>query len=266
MNQIAQGAGKTVRVLVWALAFSAYPCATSQANPIGENESAPAFLEETTAPAYQVVEQVSDSVYSVVRSHLISNLLPERLTRHMSDTPRSDSAATFTAQFKKKESRFIRHMTATYPVQNRGGLRSAAELSAWQAHLGQDQLGVLTESLGDSLVERYKMEAFGRFSGSYAADSENWDPAFLTVAGVIGGAILYLDGLHADAQVKGVRVALDVRPGAKLRRAFESGADSRLAGVELSYRDSRFALQADFGLQARRLAAQRVGLRYALKY
>lgn len=252
--------------LSFALLLSACLCARGQALAGGVSQGEPDFLEASAAPAYHAVERLSDGFFSVVRSHLIGSLFPSRLARHLGDAPRAGSFSTFAARFREKESRFLGRASAGYPAPDRGGLRSPAKVAAWQAHLAEGQFSVLTESLGDSLLQRYKLRAFGRRSGRYAADRRNWDPGFLAMAGLVGSAILYIDGLHTDVQVRGLKAALDLRPAMKLRRAFEAGAGSRLAGLELSYRSCPVALQADWGLKAGRLAAERIGLRYALKY
>ncbi|MDD5627956.1 MAG: hypothetical protein PHU21_02750 [Elusimicrobia bacterium] len=87
------------------------------------------------------------------------------------------------------------------------------------------------------------------------------------MTGLVGGALLYVNGMHAVAHMGRWSLAMDLRSGARFRQALRSGVSSqRLAGLELGCRDLPLALAADWGAQGGRLRGERVGLIYRLRY
>ena len=47
---------------------------------------------------------------------------------------------------------------------------------------------------------------------SYARDPQNWDPASLTMASMVGGAFLYLNGAHNQFKVAGLKIGSPFEP------------------------------------------------------
>lgn len=205
-------------------------------------------------PAFRLAQGVSDGVYNFMRSHLISAILPEGLTRSLRRAPQGDSYTLFKKHFHDNEVRALRRWAAAPPTQD-------ATLAT------EEQVAVLIDSFQDTMLGRYDLQLFGKATGQYAKDRRNWDAGFLTMAGIMGGAFLYLNGLRADAAVGPMRLGIDLRAGHKLRRALQGAANaSRVAGLELGYKDHPLTLAAQLGLSRGSLQAESFGLNYRFRY
>lgn len=192
-------------------------------------------------PAYRVVERVSDGVYGFMRGTLFTSVLPRRLTRDMASAPRQDSYAAFRAELAKNQSRARRRIIDARPE---GAAASPAALAKWRSLARDEEQDALAGAFASTMVDRYKLEAFGESSGAYAKDRRNWEPGFLAPAAVLGGAYLWVAGVDAGWKVGPARVGLRLAPGWRWRAA---GQARRLASVELSARDTPFSVRADWG-------------------
>lgn len=220
-------------------------------------------------PAYRLVEGVSDGVYNFMRSHLIGTLLPDRLTRSLRRSPSGDSCALFDEQLGRKEYRYLERLRDSYPTSDgsAGGRYSPDRSAEWRSWAASEQVSVVIDSFRETLLERYQLEVFGRSSGRYAKDRRNWDPGFLTMAGILGGTFVYLNGLHTDAHLGKMRLGIDLRAGMKIREDLQSGAGTRrLAGLELGYKDKPLTLATEWGTERGNLRNERFGLKYRLSY
>jgi len=220
-------------------------------------------------PAYRVIEGVSDGVYDFMRSHLIGNILPRRLTRSLRRSPDSDSYALLSEELSRKEHRFLARLQETYPIQNgtAGGPYTSFQLAEWRAWAAQEQVSVLIDSMKDALLGRYELESFGHASGRYARDPRNWKPRFLTASGILGGAFLYLNGMHAEARAGFMRLGSDLQAGMKIRSALQGDARTgHLANLELSYKDRPLTLVTEWGAERGHLRHERLGLKYQIRY
>lgn len=222
----------------------------------------------TVQPAYRFVEGISDGVYDFMREHVIGSIMPGRMTRNLKAAPREDSAPLFEQNLRGKESRFLQRAREAYPVlDDRDGPPDPVRFQQWRSWAVEEQVSVTVDALKDTLLERYQLELFGRSAQAYALQRRNWDPGLVTMAGLVGGALLYVNGMHAVAHMGRWSLAVDLRSGARLRQALQNGASSgRLAGLELGYRDLPLALAAEWGSQGGRLRGERVGLIYRLRY
>ncbi len=218
-------------------------------------------------PAYRMVEGVSDGVYDFMRIHILGNILPERLTRSLKAAPDQDSAPLFDRNLREAESRYLARARAAYPIYSADKPPTDAQIQAWRSWATAEQMSVGVGALGDTLIERYKLELFGGASGSYALDRRNWDPGFLTMAGVLGGTFLYLNGVHATMNVAGFKLGVDVAPGLRLRQAMHSqGEFNRLASLELGYKKLPVSVTTEWGSSNGKARGERYGLVYRLRY
>lgn len=232
------------------------------------DESAQPEAAAPVVPAYRFVEGISDGVFDFMRGHIIAMLLPEGLTRSLKAAPRRDSAALFGLNLRKNEARYLDRVRAAYPVAA-NGMRpgNEAQLRAWRSWAAQEQIDVAADSLKDTMVERYKLEIFGESSGKYARDRRNWDPGFLTMAGVLGGAFLYVNGMHAGFRVRALEIGIDLAPGHKLRQALQGDGNAHnLVGFELGRRNAPITLATEWGLSGGHMKNERIGLNYRLRY
>ena len=219
-------------------------------------------------PAYRFVEAVSDGIFDFARLHVVGALLPGRLTRSLKAAPRKDSTPLFERNLHDKETRYLARARAAYPMTGEGARSASPEsLRAWRFWAAGEQVSVAVDALGDTLTERYQLEFFGRSSGDYAKDKRNWDPGFLSMAGLLGGAFVYLNGMHAAATVGRLKFAVDLPSGVRFQRALQGGGNSRsLAGFELGLKDTPLTLSTEWALADGRLRSERVGLNYILRY
>ncbi len=169
----------------------------------------PASAEpDTGRGAFQAVEAVSDGVYGVLRRGIFKALLPRRLSSQMAEPPKTDSYSDFRARVARIDRRRL------------------------EAGEGPD---AVTDALVSTLVDRYRLEAFGQASGAYALDRRNWEPRFLASASVLGSAYLWAAGVDAGFKAGPCKVSLKLAPGWRWRMA-SGGSAQRLAELELSRR------------------------------
>jgi hypothetical protein len=135
-------------------------------------------------------------------------LLPARLADKMAEAPKTDSYSDFRARLERI---------------NRRGIKPG------------EGTGPLTDAIVSTLVDRYRLEAFGQASGAYALDRRNWEPRFLASASVLGSAYLWAAGVDAGFKAGPVKVNLKLAPGWRWRLA-SGGSAQRLAELELSKR------------------------------
>jgi hypothetical protein len=225
-------------------------------------------VQDTIRPAYRFVEGISDGVYDFVRLQVIGNILPERMTSNLYAAPRQDSAALLDKNLSEKEARFLQRAREAYPIAgDKAGSVEQAPLQQWRSWAAAEQLSVSVDALKDTLLQRYGLDFFGRSSEAYAKDRRNWDPGFLTMAGLVSGALLYLNGMHATAPLGDLRLGIDLSSGLRVQRAMQSGgAGRRLGGLELGYKGQPLALAADWGVDNERLRGESVGLKYRLQF
>ncbi|MEQ1918365.1 MAG: hypothetical protein ABL955_04140 [Elusimicrobiota bacterium] len=217
---------------------------------------------ETAAPVYRGVEAVADSVYGLVRGHLISAVIPGGLSRRMSAVPVGTSDKIFADRLRYRQDKAARRLLVERPV----GPMGIAEAASWQRAAAGAHVTVLTDAVADALVRRYQLERFGRDSGAYASNLSNWDPEFMASAGVLGGAYLYVAGLRTDFNVGPLRVDFDTRPGSAVQGAIQNGDARGLAALTLSRRGSPVSLKTEWGVKDGRMAADRVGVNYSSRF
>lgn len=227
--------------------------------------AAPARAEdwaESARPVYRGVEAMADGVYGLVRGHLISAVLPGRLSRRMSAVPVGTSDKVFADRLRYRQEKASRRLLEARPV----GPVGPAETAAWQREAAGAHMTVLTDAVADALVRRYQLERFGRDSGAYASNLSNWDPEFMLSAGVLGGAYLYVAGLRTDFSVGPLRVDFDTSTGNALRGALQNGEGHGLAALTLRRRGSPLSLKTEWGLKDGRMASEKVGVNYSARF
>ncbi len=217
---------------------------------------------ESARPVYRGVEAVADGVYGLVRGHLISALLPGRLSRRMSAVPVGTSEKIFSERLHERQEKASRRLLDAHPV----GPLGPADTAAWRRRAVNSQATVVTDAIADALVRRYQLERFGKDSGAYAANVSNWDPEFLVSAGVLGGAYLYVAGLRTDFSIGPLRVDFDTRPGAAMQGALQDGDAPGLAALTLSRRGSPLSFKTEWGVKDGRMAADKIGVNYSTRF
>lgn len=257
---------KTKKAVVTALlsAVLASPAAAgSYSDPLYQGDSA----SHSVKPAFRVVQGISDNVYNFVRWHLANTLLPGGISRNLKESPRGDSADAFDRNLGQNEVRFLQHVRENFFTQNVALGQYSADSREWRARAAAEQVGVVVDSLRDTLLERYQFGRFGEASGAYAMDRRNWDTGFLAMAGIVGGAFMYFNGVHADATIGKVKLGLDLPSGAKIRDAVaHSLADKAMGGIELGLKHTALSVVAELGLRGGNLRSDRVGLKYYAKF
>lgn len=217
---------------------------------------------ESARPVYRGVEAVADGVYGLVRGHLISAVIPGRLSRRMSAVPLGTSDQIFADRLRYRQEKATRRLLEERPL----GPMGIAEVAAWQRAAAGAHVTVLTDAVADALVRRYQLERFGRDSGVYASNLSNWDPEFMISAGVLGSAYLYVAGLRTDFNVGPMRVDFDTRPGAAVQGAIQNGDARGLAALTLSRRGSPVSVKTEWGVKDGRMASERVGVNYSTRF
>ncbi|MBI3552821.1 MAG: hypothetical protein HY077_09905 [Elusimicrobia bacterium] len=241
----------------------------AEPNPIMDESAGPtAVVPGSVDPAYRLVEGLSDGVFNFVRRHVIGTLLPDRLTRNLKAAPRQGSEPLFDRNLHNNESRYLARARASYPLAG-DGVRppNEAQLKAWRSWAAAEQVSVAVDSFKDTMIERYQLELFGEKSGKYATDRRNWDPGFLTMAGILGSTFMYFNGMHGDTKLGALKLGFDLASGLKLRQALQTGADTHgVAGLELGYRNTPITLATEWGLISGHMKNERVGLNYRLHF
>ena len=217
---------------------------------------------ESARPVYRGVEAVADGVYGILRGHLISAVLPGRLSRRMSAVPVETSDRVFSERLRYRQERASQRLIEGRPV----GPVGPAETAAWQRGAFNAHATVVTDAVVDALVRRYQLERFGKDSGAYASNISNWDPGFIASAGVLGGAYLYAAGLRTDFNVGHLRVDFDTCTGNALRGALQSGDGRGLAALSLRKRGSPLSFKTEWGLKDGRASHERVGVNYSARF
>ena len=219
-------------------------------------------------PAYRFVEGISDGAYEFVRVHLIGSILPARLSRSLYAAPGPDSGELFFRNLRDQEARYLQRMREAYPVADQqAGSPDPARLQEWRCWAAEEQTGAAINALTDTLLQRYQLGIFARSSETYAKDRRNWDPGFFTMAAVVGGTILFFNGMHAAVPLADLRLRIDLRPGQRLQQALRSdGTARRLASLELGYKDAPLTAAMEWGVAEGHLRNESVGLRYRLRY
>src|SRR5262249_19902749 len=117
-----------------------------------------------------------------------------------------------------------------------------------------------------TLLQRYELERVGQFARDYALDTSNWDARFLTMAGIAGGAVMYLNGLQADARLGDVNLGVHLAPAMQIRSSFQNGGSaSRFASVELGLKDTPITLASSWDLDRGNICNNRVSLQYQVR-
>ena len=218
-------------------------------------------------PAYRVVEGISDGVFDFMRRCVIGPIFPPRLTRSLKAAPQKDSAALFNRNLYENESRYLARIQAAYPITDGQRPGAVSQARAWSVWAAREQLDVAAQSFKDTLISRYQLELFGRSSQEYASDRRHWDPGFLTMAGVLGSAVLYLNGMHTTVQIGAVKLGVDLAPGLRFSQALRGeGSGHGLASFELGLKDKPLTVATDWGITAGRLRHERIGLSYRLRF
>ena len=217
---------------------------------------------DTARPVYRGFERVADRVYGLMRGHLFSAMLPNRLSRRMSAAPLASSDALFAQRMARRQDRARERILEARPL---GQASSPAALAAWRDTAISVQTTAVADALADTLVNRYQLERFGEDSGRYALNPGNWDAEFLASAGVLGGAYLYAAGLRTDWTAGPVRIDLDSPAGPALANAARNG-EGRVAELRLSPKGSPLSLKTAWGLREGRLTSEQVGLAYSARF
>lgn len=221
-------------------------------------------------PAFGLVEGFSDRLYDLMSLGLMSRILPGGLSRDLKKSPKGDSYLIFDQKFHEKEYRFLQRLHDTYP-RTAGGIggqqADPARYQEWQRWAGNEQLSVMIDALKDTILERYKLEAFGQKAGDYAKDKRHWDPAFLATAGIVGGAFLYLNGVHARTSLSDLQVGIDMAAVKGVVDAIENEGDKgRAAGIELSLKDRPFFFNTDWKVDHGQARIDIYGLKYRRRF
>jgi len=217
---------------------------------------------ESARPVYRGVEAMADGVYGLVRGHLLSAVLPGRLSSRMSPVPVGTSDQIFAERLRHRQEKASRRLLEERPI----GPLGPAEVAAWQRSAAAAHATVLTDAVADALVRRYQLERFGQDSGAYASNISNWDPEFLMSAGVLGGAYLYVAGLRTDFGVGPLRVDFDTSTGAALRGALQNGDGRGLAALTVARRGSPLSFKTEWGLRDGRAAYEKLGVNYSARF
>lgn len=217
---------------------------------------------DVARPMYRGVEKVADGVYGIMRGHLLSTMLPGELSGRMSAAPEDSSDAVFAQRMARRQQRVREKVYESRPL---GQASSPAALAAWRDTALSAQGAAVADALADTLVFRYQLERFGKESGRYALDPDNWDPEFLTSAAVLGGAYLYAAGLRTDWTAAGLRVDFDSPTGPALASVARSG-EGHLAELRLAPKGSPLSLRSSWGLRGGRFASEQFGLGYTTRF
>lgn len=217
---------------------------------------------ESALPVYRGVEAVADGVYGLLRGHLISAVLPGRLSRRMSAVPVATSDKIFAERLRLRQERVARRLLEQRPI----GPVGAAEAAAWQSRAAGAHALILSDAMADTLVRRYQLERFGKDSGAYASNLSNWDPEFLMSAGVLGSAYLYVAGIRTDFAVGPLRVDFDTRAGSAFRSALQDGEAPGLAALTVARRGSPLSIRSEWGVKKGRMLSEKVGVNYSARF
>ncbi|HAZ08630.1 MAG TPA: hypothetical protein DCZ01_08950 [Elusimicrobia bacterium] len=217
---------------------------------------------DSARPVYRELEALADSVYGLMRGHLISTALPGRLSRRMSAVPVDTSDRIFTERLRHHQEQASRRLLEDRPI----GPMGPAEAASWRRSAVNAHASAVTDAFADALVCRYQLERFGSDSGAYASNLSNWDAEFMTSAAILGGAYLYVAGLRTDFNVGPLRVDFDTRPGSAAQNAIQSGDAHGLAALTLSRPGSPLSFKTEWGVKDGRMTSERVGVNYSTRF
>lgn len=217
---------------------------------------------DSARPVYRGFERVADGVYGLVRGHLISAVLPGGLSRRMSAVPVSTSDAVFAERLKYRQGRAADRLLETRPV----GPMGLGDAAAWERGAVNAHVTAVSDAMFDALVRRYQLERFGKDSGAYASNLENWDAGFMASSAVLGSAYLYVAGLRTDWTMGPVRVDFDTKSGGALRAALQGGEKHGLCVIALRRTGSPLSLKTEWGMTAGRFGAEKIGLNYSTRF
>ena len=157
----------------------------------------------------------------------------------------------------------------TYPGE-KGEIRSgrpSPELTEWREWARREQVSVIIDTFGSTMIERYRLERIGKKAGDYAQNKKNWDIQFLAVAGVVGGAFLYLNGVHAKTNLGPVTMALDMSAGRSVRKAIQDEKRlRRMAGVEIGWKDKPLTFHTEWGVDHGKVRNELYGAKYRKRF
>lgn len=190
-------------------------------------------------PTFHAATALSDSLYSAIR-----RVMP-RSAQAMPVSKLGDGYGAFEARLRRDEGAFAERLRL-------GGAGPSAL---------EEQAAVLLNAFSGSLLDRYGLEDAGRRA---AADARRrgWNPASAATAGLIGGAVAYLGGVHAGADVWRFHAAARLRPLERLQRGDTDG----FASVEVGLKGSPWTAGAKWGARSGSLVAERFGVDYRLRY
>ncbi|MEK7234845.1 MAG: hypothetical protein AAB268_13600 [Elusimicrobiota bacterium] len=217
---------------------------------------------QAARPAYRGVENLADGVYSLIRGHLFTVLLPDRLSGRMSDIP-ADSSDNIFAQNLEKYHR--RSRSIIFEARPMGQASSPAALDKWRNLALRVEMEATTDALAGTLVQRYQLARFGQDSGSYILNPSNWDVEFMASATVLGATYLYFAGLRTDWRTGPLRVDLDVPTGPSLRTVAGSN-EGHLANLSFSRSNSPFSLRSAWGLHCGHFGPESLGVVYSSRF
>jgi hypothetical protein len=251
---------KTALILLPCLFASTSPRAFAGAES-GVTEAA----AEAIAPAYKAVEELSDGLYEMLRFNLVCGLLPARWTRSLHAAPARDSSERFLKILAGREEDFLERARQAYPVSNApAALVDPDQLRRWRSWALEEQLRLPAEALQAALLERYGLQPFVL---SASRERSGLDPGFLTLAGIAGGSLFYLNGLRAVGEAGPWRIGLNLRPGRRLAAALRGEVSlERFAGLEISRKDFPIVASARAGVARGGLRAEGAGLEYRLRF
>jgi hypothetical protein len=223
-------------------------------------------VQGTLRPAYRLVEGISDEVFDFLRTNLICGVLPGGLTRGLRPAPDEGSGAIFERNLRKVEERFLLDIRDAYPASGGPAARpDAARHAAWRSRAIEEQARVPLEALEDTLLERYGLEPFGRFSENYSRDRRNWTADFAAMAGLAGASLAYLNGLKATARSGRLRLSIGLPPVLRIQKALRNGSTlERAASVEAGIDGLPVSLSARWGLADGSPRSEALELKYRL--
>lgn len=171
------------------------------------------------------------------------------LSRRLDLMPGADALPDITKELAERESRFLLRL--------RDRMASGTAAPSWVL---REQRALVGKSLTASFVSRYRLDVLARRLQDPAA-LRDADPALVAA----GAALLYINGLHARHGFGDWRVAVDVAPAHRLRRALETGAAfPQAAGMDVMR--GGLALRLDWSLRQGRWKRELYGVKYQRRF
>lgn len=219
----------------------------------------------TLRPAYRIVEGISDGLFNLMS---LQALFPREIDENIRKFKNSDSYAIFEQEFRNKEVRFLHRLKEAFPQQNgqlrRTDLRRTVEGISWA---GDEQVSVALDALKDTILTRYQLEQLGEWAGDYAKDPKNWDGASVTMAAVVGGTFLYLNGMHTEFDLGKIRFGLDLDAGLSMKNAIMGDGNlNRAVGLEVGLTNELIAFNTDWGVDHGSMKSQRWGMKFRRQF